>query len=75
MSKQQSSSRLIEDRFGGFGEVGVFGELRVLLRLLHALEEGSAVPAAKGKPRHRRKDRDGDRSKKTEEKGETYARL
>lgn len=51
----------IEDSFCRFREVGVFGELRMLLRLLDALEEGAAIAAAKRQPRHLRvSNRDGD---------------
>lgn len=52
----------IEDGFCRFREVGVFGEFRMLLRLLHALEEGAAIAAAKREPCHlqRGSNRDGD---------------
>lgn len=42
----------VKDGFGGLEEVGVGGELRVLLRLLHAPEERSAVPTLEGHPCH-----------------------
>ena len=47
-----SGANEVENGFGGFGEVRVVGELRVLLRFFYGLQQSPAVPALERNPRH-----------------------
>jgi len=47
-----SGANEVENRFGGFGEVGMGSELGVLLGFFYGSQESTAVTALERNPRH-----------------------